>query len=77
MTTKEAAKVMAPTKAFYNGTPIAPPSNHLTTEQKLDLLDWHPVFTGRCPNCERPIRETTPPLGHWDCAECGWGEESG
>ncbi|NJM67638.1 MAG: hypothetical protein HC851_19185 [Acaryochloris sp. RU_4_1] len=62
---------MEPDDAFYNGDPIAPITNHLTPEQKLELLDSHPIFTGRCPNCERPIRETTPPRVQWDCGECG------
>ena len=66
---------MAPDEAFYNGDRIAPITDRLTIEQKLELLESHPIFTGRCPNCEVPMLETTPPRGHWECGECGWREE--
>ena len=47
-----------------------------TDEEKLALLDWHPMFTGRCPNCEMPLHQTDPPRVHWDCEHCGWVDDS-
>lgn len=67
---------METNEAFYNGDHIAPILDRLTIEQKLELLDWHPIFTGRCPNCEMLIRETTPTRVHWDCGECDWKDDS-
>ncbi|EKU96969.1 hypothetical protein Lepto7375DRAFT_0899 [Leptolyngbya sp. PCC 7375] len=61
---------------YYAGDWIPQLRTQITDEQQLALLDWHPLFTGRCPNCEMPIRETTPPRVHWDCHECGWMDDS-
>jgi hypothetical protein len=58
--------------SYYNGELICDWTHYLTTQERLELLDTHPLFTGLCPNCEVPIRETTPPRVHWDCPECGW-----
>lgn len=38
------------------------------------LLDWHPLFTGRCPDCGAQMED--PGLPHWDCKHCGWCDES-
>ena len=35
--------------------------NYLTVQEKLELLDSHPFFTGRCPNCEMPFDMSNPP----------------
>ena len=61
---------------YYNDELILDWPNYLTTEERLELLDTHPLFTGRCPNCEMPITETTPPRVHWDCEECSWKDDS-
>ena len=61
---------------YYSGDPISPITDRLTLEQKLDLMDWHPIFTGRCPNCETPMLETQPPRVHWDCSECSWVDDT-
>ncbi|NEZ58765.1 hypothetical protein DXZ20_24620 [Leptolyngbyaceae cyanobacterium CCMR0081] len=37
----------------------------LTPEQQLAMLDWHPLFTGRCPECEVPV--TQPVKVRWEC----------
>ncbi|MEG4596052.1 DUF5049 domain-containing protein [Microcoleus sp. F8_C2] len=41
--------------SYYNGELILQPRQHWTPQQQLDLLDTHPLFTGRCPRCERPF----------------------
>lgn len=47
-----------------------------TDEQRLELLDTHPLFTGRCPNCEMPLHEREPARVHWDCEHCGWMDDA-
>ncbi|MBD1853379.1 hypothetical protein H6F87_26050 [Cyanobacteria bacterium FACHB-502] len=61
--------------AYYNGELVLQPRQQALTEQ-LDLLDTHPLFTGRCPNCEMPIDSTHPVQVHWDCLNCGWIDDS-
>lgn len=62
--------------SYYDGELVLEPVQRLTLQQKIELLDEHPLFTGRCPNCEMPIRETDPPRVHCDCPECGWINDS-
>lgn len=62
--------------SYYNGELVLPFPKELTTAERLELLDTHPLFTGRCPECETPIRETDPPRVHWDCDFCGWADDS-
>ena len=50
--------------------------NYLTPVEKLELLDAHPFFTGRCPNCEMPFDMSNPRLVHWDCDCCNWIDDS-
>jgi hypothetical protein len=38
--------------SYYNGELILQPRQRWTPEQQLELLDTHPLFTGRCPQCE-------------------------
>jgi hypothetical protein len=62
--------------SYYGGELVLEPVQQLTLEQRLELLDTHPLFTGRCPNCEMPLRQTDPPRIHWDCEHCGWVDDS-
>ncbi|HEY9663829.1 MAG TPA: hypothetical protein V6C65_35725 [Allocoleopsis sp.] len=62
--------------AYYNGELILQPEPRLNLEQQLALLDWHPLFTGRCPQCEQPIACHDPVQVHWDCPQCGWRDDS-
>jgi hypothetical protein len=61
--------------AYYNGELVLQPRQRTLMEQ-LDLLDTHPLFTGRCPNCEMPLLPTNPIQVHWDCSSCGWMDDS-
>lgn len=66
-----------PEGASYDGDDLVlDPVQQMTMEQRLDLLDSHPLFTGRCPHCEMPLRQTEPPRVHWDCDHCGWVDDS-
>ncbi|MEM9446448.1 MAG: DUF6464 family protein [Verrucomicrobiota bacterium] len=60
---------------YYAGDWIPQIKTQPTDEQRLALLDWHPIFTGRCPHCEMPISQPTSPNTQWECAECWWREE--
>lgn len=62
--------------AVYAGEIVIQPVKHWTREQQIALLDCHPMFTGRCPNCERTILQTYPAMVHWDCEYCGWKDNS-
>lgn len=62
--------------SYYNGELILSPSRTHSVVEQLELLDTHPLFTGRCPECERPMEETDPPRIHWDCEACGWKDDS-
>lgn len=37
--------------SYYNGELIVQPHQRWTREEMMGLLDWHPMFTGRCPRC--------------------------
>ncbi len=59
----------------YNGEAIAPPPQRWTREQQLELLDTHPMFTGKCPQCGASCDRDYTAKVHWDC-DCGWVDES-
>lgn len=60
----------------YGDELVLDPVKKLTDAQRLALLDSHPLFTSRCPNCEMPLHEKRPQRVHWDCAHCGWVDDS-
>ncbi|HEY9737569.1 MAG TPA: hypothetical protein V6D06_14845 [Trichocoleus sp.] len=60
-----------PNETTYNGDRIPEVQQQLTPEQQLQLLDTHPLFTGRCPNCEMTLLEPQLSSGRWECS-CGW-----
>ncbi len=62
--------------AYYDGELVLAPAQCRTNQEQLDLLDWHPLFTGRCPECEQIILAADPPQVHWDCPECGWVDDT-
>lgn len=62
--------------SYYGDDLVLEPTQRLTQAQRLELLDSHPLFTGRCPNCEMPLLQTEPPRVHWDCEHCGWVDDS-
>jgi len=62
--------------SYYNGELILTPEQRWSQMEQLNLLDWHPMFTGRCPECEMAITQTDPPRVHWDCSGCGWKDDT-
>lgn len=61
--------------SYYGGELVLQPEQRLSLLQRWELLDWHPLFTGRCPQCEKPLRVGSPSV-HWDCDSCGWQDDS-
>jgi len=51
-------------------------NDYLTPQEKLELLDTHPMFTGRCPQCEMPYPQYDSLPVHWDCNQCGWVDDT-
>ena len=62
--------------SYYDDELILDPVQRLSLEQRLEMLDVHPLFTGRCPNCERPVARSPDSQIHWDCGHCGWADDS-
>jgi hypothetical protein len=63
--------------SYYGGELILQrPAAVDTLEQQLELLDTHPLFTGRCPQCEMTYPQYETPPVHWDCSACGWMDDS-
>lgn len=58
-------------RSFYNGEEIIQPHSHWTPEEQLWLLDHHPMFTGRCPECETEMEKDYTARVHFDCPACG------
>ncbi|MBD1856751.1 MULTISPECIES: hypothetical protein [Leptolyngbya] len=56
--------------SFYAGEPISQPPDRFTKAEKLELLMWHPLFTGKCPRCGQKLSESIA-----EC-ECGWKDET-
>ncbi|MBD1903466.1 hypothetical protein NDI44_25915 [Trichocoleus sp. DQ-A3] len=51
----------------YDGRPVPMLEQRFTPEAKLEVLDYHPMFRGRCPCCKMPFEMKKPPLVDWDC----------
>lgn len=60
----------------YDGQPVPMPRQRFTLEEKMQLLDYHPLFTGQCPQCGHQFDMENPLPVHWDCPECGWCDDS-
>jgi len=61
--------------SFYNGKLILQPRQRWTQEEQLQLLEVHPLFTGRCPECGARIERDYSARVHFDCSECGWMDD--
>lgn len=62
-------------RSFYNDEEITQPHQRWTKEEQMELLNTHPMFTGRCPACNRPFPRYERPPVHWDCS-CGWLDDT-
>lgn len=61
--------------SYYAGKVVVTPQRWTKT-QKLELLLWHPLFTGVCPNCRQPCPTQEPVLTHFKCHSCNWKDDS-
>ena len=55
---------------YYLGDWIPQPFPEIAIDEQLALLDWHPQFTGRCPNFEVPMAALLE--NQWKCEYCNW-----
>lgn len=55
--------------AYYNGDLVLQPERFLTTEERWDILNTHPLFTGICSKCGAAI--TALDFVQYDCQSCG------
>lgn len=62
--------------SYYNGELILQPVLRWTREEQMDLLDTHPMFTGKCPQCNAEFDRDYTARVHWDCPECGWIDDT-
>jgi hypothetical protein len=62
--------------AYYDGELVLQPPHYLTTAERLELLETHPMFTGVCPRCGAAI--AIEGRVHYDCESsgCGWMDDS-
>ncbi|RUS94948.1 hypothetical protein DSM106972_091990 [Dulcicalothrix desertica PCC 7102] len=61
--------------ALYNGQVIKQPLQNRTIEEKLVLLDKHPLFTGACPNCNYKFSNQELLAEQFMCPTCEWSDE--
>jgi hypothetical protein len=62
--------------AYYGDELVITPVSRWTRAQRLELLLWHPLFTGLCPNCRQPFTLDQLSQVHWDCPACSWCDDS-
>ncbi len=49
---------------WYNGELLENRPSQLTNEQKLEVLDTHPFFSGQCPSCGHEFDRANLPMIH-------------
>jgi hypothetical protein len=62
--------------SYYNGELILQPCQRWTRKEQLELIDTHPLFTGKCPRCGHLFPRDSPPEVHWDCPDCNWVDDT-
>jgi len=62
--------------SYYNGELVIQPQQRWTTEEQLELLDWHPMFTGKCPRYGALFDRDYTARVHYDCPVCGWMDDT-
>ena len=60
--------------AYYAGELVLQSEHYLTTEERWDILNTHPLFTGACPKCGAAIASED--LVEYNCQSCGSKEDS-
>jgi hypothetical protein len=62
--------------SYYAGQLVPGFGRVVTVEEQWELVDWHPLFTGVCPECGAVFDQTNLPEVHWDCLGCGWKDDT-
>nr|WP_138504501.1 hydrogenase maturation nickel metallochaperone HypA [Nostoc sp. PA-18-2419] len=62
--------------SYYNGELILQPRQRWIPEEQLELIDTHPMFTGKCPQCNYEFDRDWSARVHWDCPECGFLDDT-
>ncbi len=69
-----------PVGASYVDNELVLDGNHLLVNGieiiQLDPASWHPMHTGKCPRCGASFDRDYTARVHWDCAVCGWMDDS-
>jgi hypothetical protein len=60
--------------AYYADELVLQPEHYLSTEDRWEILNTHPLFTGICPKCGAKIEPQQ--RVHYDCEGCGWLDDS-
>jgi len=50
------------------------PANY--QDQNMEEFFWHPLFTGRCPECRYKFSRNKLPPARWYCPSCGWEDDT-
>ncbi len=66
----------AESACYYNGELILHQPPRWTQSEQMELLDTHPLFTGKCPDCGAVFNQYYIVRVHWDCSECGWMDDT-
>lgn len=61
---------------YYNGELILQPQQRWSREEMQEMLDIHPIFTSKCPQCNSEFDRDYTARVHWDCPECGWMDDT-
>ena len=76
----EEEELWQPQGARYINGELVLERNHLLVDGieiiQLDLTSWHPIHTGKCPRCGATFERDYTARVHWDCANCGWMDDS-
>jgi hypothetical protein len=59
---------------YYDGEIVLQPEHFLTAEERLDILNTNPLFTGVCPQCRGTI--VGEGLVYYDCPSCVFKDDS-
>ena len=57
--------------AYYSGEPIYQSRRKLSLSEQERLLNWHPLLTGYCPECQAEIPHALMQTD-WQCQQCDW-----
>uniref|UniRef100_B8HWA2 Uncharacterized protein n=1 Tax=Cyanothece sp. (strain PCC 7425 / ATCC 29141) TaxID=395961 RepID=B8HWA2_CYAP4 len=56
--------------------PITQVLARLSRSEQLEVMQTHPLFTGKCPCCGSRVPHHSLPPARWDCHDCGWEDDA-